>query len=121
VTVTSIRLGLWVLPFRVVHDRVSRMSARHKATRRPLQVETIAWAVAAVARRIPHATCLTQALAAWMMIKRQGHEATLRIGVAKTEGGALKAHAWVESGGRIVIGQSEYETFSAFPPLGARE
>ena len=48
--------------------------------------------------------CLVQALTARYLIKRRGIPATFRIGVAKDLSADLRAHAWVESDGRIVIG-----------------
>ena len=40
------------------------------------------------------------------MLAQHGEPALLQIGVAKNEAGALQAHAWLESQGRIVIGNS---------------
>jgi len=55
-------------------------------------------------RVVPGATCLPQALAAEALLKRGGLPADLRIGVMKGASGKLLAHAWVESDGRIVVG-----------------
>lgn len=63
--------------------------------------------VRAVARRLPFdSTCLPQSLAVWWLLRRQGTESDLRIGVRK-EGGLLKAHAWVEYRGVIVHGGND--------------
>lgn len=68
-------------------------------------VERVIWAVRTASRVTPWAsTCLTRALAAQMMLARLGEETRIQIGVAKDEQGSLKAHAWLESRGRIVIG-----------------
>jgi len=48
--------------------------------------------------------CLPQALVVECLYKRRGFDASLRIGVTKDENNQLLAHAWVESGGDIVIG-----------------
>jgi len=49
--------------------------------------------------------CLPQALVVECLLKRRGFDASLHIGVVKDpEEGGLLAHAWVESGGDIVIG-----------------
>ena len=69
-----------------------------------MQVEKIAWAVRAASKGVPHATCLTQALAAQVLFSRYRHAADLKIGVAKGDAGGLEAHAWLEHGGRVVIG-----------------
>ena len=68
-------------------------------------VERVIWAVRTASRVTPWAsTCLTRALAAQMMLARLGEQTRIQIGVAKDEQGGLKAHAWLESRGRIVIG-----------------
>ena len=68
--------------------------------------------MAAASRRVPKATCLTQAIALRTLLARDGKESELRIGVAKAEDGRLEAHAWLESDGRIVIGGRESSRFA---------
>lgn len=76
----------------------------------------IVWAVSVVGRRMPRAgNCLTQALGTQVMFGRRGHAATLRIGVARSDDGEFRAHAWLEADGKIVIGGSP--TLSSFVPL----
>lgn len=60
--------------------------------------------MAHAARVVPRATCLPQALAAESLLTRGGIAADLQIGVMKTPAGKLLAHAWVESDGRIIVG-----------------
>jgi hypothetical protein len=55
---------------------------------------------------IPGATCLTQALAALTLLGHFGQPASLRFGIARQECGELTAHAWVETEGKTVIGNS---------------
>jgi hypothetical protein len=62
------------------------------------------WAIGVISPHIPGATCLTEALAALMLLGHFGLPADLRIGVARGEGGGLTAHAWVEVEGEIVMG-----------------
>jgi hypothetical protein len=72
----------------------------------PMDVEPAIVAVRRASRFVPGATCLTQAIAARTLLARRGHSSTLHLGVAK-EDGELKAHAWLEAGGRVVIGEFE--------------
>ena len=116
--VPLVRVALVLLPFRVVHRAASRPRARASAPSSPIPIEPLVWAIRAVAARVPRATCLTQALAASVLLRRHGHEATLRLGVARVEGG-LSAHAWVESGGRTVIGEPTPGTFKVLPSPAA--
>src|SRR3989441_13330143 len=96
------RLGLWLLPLTVVRRLLARTAPTPSgALATP---ERIAWAVALARRVVPRASCLPQALAAEALLTRGGRRVELRIGVVKTERGRLVAHAWVESGGRGVVG-----------------
>jgi hypothetical protein len=80
-------------------------------------IERVVWSVEAASRRIPRATCLTQALAAATLLANNGHAAVLRVGVAKNDDGSLRAHAWVESDGRTVLGDPRTDAFVAMTPL----
>lgn len=97
-----IRVALWLLPFRVVY----RLPARTQSAAPRCSIEQIGWAVAVAGVYLPFATCLPQALTAHVLLRRNGHAADLKIGVARDDRGRLEAHAWVESTGRIVIGGS---------------
>jgi hypothetical protein len=66
------------------------------------------------ARAIPAATCLTQALAAQVLLARSGHPAALRLGTRRT-GASLAAHAWLEDDQGIIFG--DRGTFTALPPV----
>ena len=75
-------------------------------------VATIVWAVKAVARFVPGATCLTQAIAVQALLARAGHSSRLEIGVSKEASRDLEAHAWVSCNNRIVIGGPEAARFT---------
>lgn len=76
--------------------------------------EHVRWAVAWAARAVPRATCLTQALAAQMLLARAGYPSSLRMG-ARRRDGTLEAHAWLEDGERVVYGARG--DFVALPPI----
>jgi hypothetical protein len=73
-------------------------------------VERIVWAVGAAARRTPAATCLSSALALQRVLCAHGHHSELHIGVSRA-GGVFAAHAWVEREGRVLVGDSELDTY----------
>jgi hypothetical protein len=77
-----------------------RAGSRHSPSR-------IGWAVNAVGRRLPGRTCLSEALAADVMLCRHGYSPIVRLGIRKTDGRSARpeAHAWVECGGKIVTGE----------------
>jgi hypothetical protein len=123
----AVRLGLWVLPYRLVRRLVarplSRRSSRASVSVPALdEVERIAKAVRAARRYVPAATCLTQALATEWLLRRVGQPASLRIGVRRTDEGVFQAHAWVESGGRVVIGRhTGISRYKVLPNIGEGE
>ncbi len=113
------RLALWLLPFRVVRRLLAR-TARSPWQRRGSKpsVERIVWAVSLAQRVVPYASCLPQALAAEALLLRNGYPADLRIGVVRTAAGRLSAHAWVETGGRVVMGGlRDLTRYAPLPPL----
>ncbi len=110
----AIRLGLALLPYRRVRGLVDRL-ARTSLSRQPtpaVSPERIAWAVATGSRLVPGAACLTQALAAQLLLERRGHPARVRVGISRTEGAELLAHAWLESDGRIVLGGADLTKYT---------
>ena len=119
--VAGFRLALTTLPFRWVRS-LAEFSGRTRRSRLrpPVPVDEFSWAVSVASRRVPRATCLTQALALQLLLAHEGRPSNLRIGVAKAEDGRLQAHAWLETEGRVVIGGGEVERFTPLASLGAR-
>jgi hypothetical protein len=78
----------------------------------------VGWAVRAAAKFVPDATCLTQALAGRCLLRLGGHPSTLTLGVRRSAGGDIEAHAWLTSAGQAVVGQ---QTSEAFVALGGGE
>ena len=116
--VAAYRVALTTVPFRWVRGVAARLAepAREDAAgARPR--EELTWAVKAASRRVPRATCLTQALALQTLLAQEGYASNLHIGVAKADG-RFEAHAWLESGGRVVIGGGDVERFTQLASLG---
>lgn len=114
------RVGMWLFRFGELFKRLPAMAvARDQLCgSNPLRPEQIAWAIRVASRYLPGAgNCLVQAFATQAMLARQGRPACIRIGVAKDEGGQLKAHAWVECEGKIIIGGRGVSQYSALPGL----
>ena len=114
-TLGAARLVTWLLPF-AVGRRL--LVGKQRSTTPTLTRDQVRWAMAHAQRVVPHATCLPQALAAEALLTRGGLPAELNIGVMKT-GGKLAAHAWVESDGRIVVGDlgNELAAYKRLPTL----
>lgn len=120
--VVGVRLALALLPWRALHrlaGRAARPAAR-AVQPAPVPVDRLRWAVEATSRRVPGAVCLTQALALQILLGRRGQASELRLGVARGDGPALEAHAWLESEGRILIGAADRERYVALPALRRR-
>ncbi|HEX2570901.1 MAG TPA: lasso peptide biosynthesis B2 protein [Polyangia bacterium] len=120
--VPVIRLGLSALPFdtldRTLEAIASALGGEDGAAAATVDeaaaVERVRWAVAAVSRRVPGASCLTQALAARMLLGRKGIAAEVRIGVRRDEAGRIAGHAWLEgeAGEILAEGAEGYLTLS---------
>jgi Transglutaminase-like superfamily len=103
--VVAVRVALWTLPLAYVCRSLSRRrTAAPELAAFP--VSRLAWAIEVAARRVPCATCLTQALALQCLLARAGRESCVCIGVAKKAAGGLESHAWIECRGEIVIGDN---------------
>lgn len=116
----GVRLALWLLPFARLRRLVeylgvaAPMPTGSSDTIRALAVRR---AVTRAARTIPGSACLAQALTAELLLRRLGLPVRASIGVA-LDGKPLDAHAWVESAGVLVTGDSEdlgaYRTLVVF-------
>lgn len=74
-------------------------------------------------RTLPASSCLARSLAAELLLRERGVPARLSIGVADRKPGAplaLDAHAWVESEGLVVVGDSELERYTGLLFLDSR-
>src|SRR5205814_143535 len=100
------RVALWTLTFPRVRELVDRAAERRNPGDPAPAPGRVAWAVETTARSIPRATCLTQALAAKVLLERAGEHPELRLGVAKGES-TFEAHAWLELHGRPIVGDQE--------------
>lgn len=105
VWVVGTRAALAVLPWRRVSAAFERTAARPGPPDWD-RARRVQWAVGSVARRLlPARPCLTQALVARELLRRQGVETALKIGAAREPEGSFRAHAWLEHRGRTVMGQ----------------
>jgi hypothetical protein len=109
IVVPAVRVAVACLPFRLVQHAAVRPARR---SRSPLSPDRIARAVNDAARRLPGTTCLTEVMAAAYLCSRYGHTVTPRLGVGRSDSG-IAAHAWLESEGRVILGEPEPGTFAA--------
>jgi hypothetical protein len=107
----ELALGL-LDPRRLARRPGSPSAARRRSAR------DVAAAVADASRLLPGtSSCLAQALAARLLLRREGLPVEIRIGVGRTPPGGLKAHAWVESDGEIVLGDPASQPGAPYAPF----
>jgi hypothetical protein len=118
---TAIRLGLLLLPFRLllqILERISQISAH--VYRGTDAIRKIVWTVEVSSRFMPRGVkCLARALTTKTLLNWHGYTPDLKIGVAKNDGGQLEAHAWIEYQGRVIIGN--LRDLTRFIPLPSIE
>jgi hypothetical protein len=105
-SVATIRVRLWLLPFKPLDNQPA--GPESAADSRPFDWSAIREITAFVqicSRFIPHASCLTQALATRTLLHGIGQTCVLKIGVDKDEHQKLIAHAWIEVDGKMIIGK----------------
>lgn len=102
-----IELGLRILPFTSLlklyqTDRLKKQQPSSRA--HTVSVSRLAWLVNIAGRyHLVRSTCLKEALVLSWLLERRGLSTLLRIGVSR-HAGTLKAHAWLEQEGRIILG-----------------
>jgi Transglutaminase-like superfamily len=109
--VCAARVGLWTVPFRRLQGTVNRFARAARPRRSKPSVKQLSWSVSAASRFVPRATCLTQAVALHILLKRAGYQSRLRIGVS-SKSGEFESHAWVENHDHVVIGNAESQRFT---------
>ena len=106
-----LRVLLSWLPFRWIFGWSQRWENTTRQFSDPglgtAQERDLAALVRRVSRRVPKATCLTQALSLQYLLARRRRHSKLRIGVGRQQGGVFRAHAWLETDHGIVIGGGE--------------
>ena len=82
-------------------------------------VRQVIWAVERSTSLMPWgAKCLAKALTTQVLLARRGCDCDFKIGVAKTEGDKLEAHAWIEKEGQVIMGRlPDLERFTPLPSL----
>jgi hypothetical protein len=101
--VAGIRVGLWIVPFRRLQAILGSLARLPLYVPPDMPVSRLVWAVRAASRRVPAASCLTQALALQCLLTRAGRASEIHIGVARDPQTGFQAHAWVECAGTTLL------------------
>ncbi|MBR8829372.1 MAG: lasso peptide biosynthesis B2 protein [Gomphosphaeria aponina SAG 52.96 = DSM 107014] len=111
----TIKLGLKIMQFQTLQKLLEKISQPQKT--RKYTLYKIIWAITMVSPDIPGVVCLQRAMAAQVLLRRQGYPTELRLGVGKDNSGEMVFHAWVESKGKVVIGGLGNMQNKGFKPL----
>jgi Transglutaminase-like superfamily len=111
VLVVFVRLSLSILPFTLVRRMLDGLKCLRWRWLAGSSPEQAVWIVKTVARFVPGATCLTQALVTETLYALRGDAAQTCFGVSRNAS-RLQAHAWVQSGGKVILGAAEAGKFT---------
>ncbi|MEL7354765.1 MAG: lasso peptide biosynthesis B2 protein [Cyanobacteria bacterium J06560_5] len=114
----AIRLGLWLLPFVGLCNYLDKIYTSPSADFQQLSISLITRTVNISSRYSPgYPKCLARALTTQVLMRRRGYSPELKIGVMRGITGQFEAHAWIEYGGSVVIG--DLANLKSFTPLPA--
>lgn len=84
------------------------------------QAQQIAQRLRRVVYRMPRQpTCFVQAMAGYLLLRRQGLTASIRLSVRKIDG-KLTAHAWQLSGDQVILGAEGADAYTPLTDLGEK-
>jgi Transglutaminase-like superfamily len=117
------RLTVLVTPFRrltpILGRHMEESSEEDLVDQAPLW--RVAWALRTASARLPwRCSCLEQAIAGKLMLRRRDVATTLYLGAARTDGG-IEAHAWLRSGSFVVTGAEGRERFAVVSTFAEKE
>lgn len=102
------RLAVMLVPFRRLAPALSKRRLAPTRGDVPAQLGRISWAIQTASRRLPwRCKCLEQAIAGKIMLRRRGIANVLWLGAANDRERGLAAHAWLQSGARVITGGTE--------------
>jgi hypothetical protein len=104
----AVAAAVRMMPLRVVRRGAARVRPLMQAIAHASD-ERVVWATHATGRRLGRvSTCLARALAAELVLE-QTTGLTLTIGVRRTAGASLEAHAWLARADRVLIGATSHD------------
>jgi hypothetical protein len=101
VALAGMRIALSLAGYNAIRQRMPQAQPSPDAH---FYARQLARRIERLARIVPGASCLTQALALQWLLARAGHGCELLVGVRRDEAGHFAAHAWVACNERIVLG-----------------
>ncbi len=115
VTLAAASLAIRLLPFKRTVEMMQGSGGHPQPDRATAErlINQCRWAVTRWADRVPwRAVCFQRGLALHLMLRRRGIPSTLHYGVAQDGPKGLRAHVWISSEGRPVLGAEEADGFA---------
>ncbi len=114
-----IKICLFFLRFNII-EKIIAKTAGGLRFKKAFSVEDINWVVSVLSRHLPFAvTCLPRSLAVQFLLKLNGDDSNVCIGITKNNENKLEAHAWVESKGIVVTGDKNLARY--IPLVSSKE
>jgi hypothetical protein len=120
----AVKIGLCLLPFNRLR---TWMTSSSQPDGKPQDINGLYTVILAIERisqfLVPlRINCLPQALVGHRLLRQQGFDVELKIGVLKNHGDQISAHAWLEYQGQVILGDLKgLEQFAVFPSLGVTQ
>lgn len=101
-----VKTGLYLLPFDRLRGWVVGFGQSNGKLTNAQEMQTIIQAIERISQFLSSSriNCLPQALVGYMLLRREGFDVQLKIGVLKTPSDQLVAHAWLEYQGQVILG-----------------
>lgn len=115
VVLTATRIAVGASPRRATAALLRRASRAGEGGPTPITTTALRVArdVRLVAPLVVGSTCLSRALAGWLMLRRRGVPSVVRVGAQSEVDSGMRMHAWLEVKGNPLIGQEEAANFVA--------
>ena len=114
------RIMLVMTPFRRLSESLAGNADAIGNEADPNYVERVGYAVRAAANNVPwRSNCFPQAIAARMLLRRQGYATTIHLGVEKNREGDIAGHAWLTCGETVVVGGEDLDRYTEMHSINA--
>jgi len=115
-------LSIKIIPFRRIYRflHANWNSRTHVVLDGTENIKLVMLSLSRAANLLPwKSRCLSQSIAAFVMLRRRGIPAVMFVGVKSLEDSSLLAHAWVHTGHEVTIENSEIATYTPLVSVGA--
>jgi Transglutaminase-like superfamily len=113
-------LSIKTIPFRQIYRFLHTWNPRARVVLKSAEnVELVMLSLSRAANLLPwKSRCLSQSIAAFVMLRRRCIPAIMFVGVKSLEDTSLVAHAWVQTSREVTDKNSENSTYTALVSVG---